>query len=204
MPDIQAYFQQVFITLQSFGPWGVLVFIVVYVAGTLVFIPIILMFVAAGALFGIAGGFLAVSIATVISATGFFLAGRHFSRGWMLTKIATNPKIRKLDDAVTREGWKMVFFIRMSPILPFWVINYGLGLSKIPVLDYMMATWLGMAPGMLLYVCIGSFAGDMVLTGGATHRQPIEWAFMAIGMVIAVTFGIKGSLAIRRILRSPA
>ncbi len=202
MEHIQAVFHDVIGRLDALGPWGPLAFIGVYVAATFVFVPIILMFFAAGILFGVWMGFAVVGIGSVISACLFFLAGRYLSRGWVLKKISKNPKVKKLDDAVSHEGWKMVALLRLTSILPFWVINYGLGLSKIPLSHFAIATAIGMAPGILLNVWIGSYVGEVIFQGNPLNRTPAEWLLVGVSFIAMIVLGCKATFMVKKILNS--
>lgn len=150
--------------------------------------PLPVLTVAAGSLFGGPLGFALASLSSLISAGGVFLAGRYLSRKWLLGKITSSKKIQVLDDAVTDEGWKMVFLLRLTSILPFSVLNYGLGLSKIRFRHYLFATWAGMLTPILLYTYLGTLTGKAVFGKGERQTTFIEWVFFAAGLVI--TFGM--------------
>ena len=92
--------------------------------------------------------------------------------------------------------------LRLSPVVPFNVLNYAFGLTRVSLRDYVVASWIGMMPGTLLYVYLGSIAGDLAGAGGRASRTPAEWAFYAVGLVatIAVTVvrDAPGSAGARR------
>ena len=109
----------------------------------------------------------------------------------MLKKIEKYPKFKAVDTAVAKEGWKIVGLTRLSPIFPFIFLNYAFGLTKISLKDYSIASWIGMLPGTIMYVYIGSLIGDIATLGaGGREKTPIEWIFTIIGLIItvAVTF----------------
>jgi uncharacterized membrane protein YdjX (TVP38/TMEM64 family) len=115
------------------------------------------------------------------------------ARDWAVRKLDGNLKFTALDHAVAREGWKIVGLARLSPIFPFNLLNYALGLTDIPLRHYFLASWVGMIPGIILYAYIGTLAGDLSRIGsGSAMPAPGGWAFEMIGFAatIAVTFYI--------------
>ena len=182
--------------LGSLGPW---LLIPICIAAALI-IPIGILGLAVGAMFGASFGFLLISFSSAVSAALAFLAGRYFTRGWVIKKIEASPKVRAVDDAVTQGGWKIVALLRQTAILPFSVMNYGLGLSKIPFRDYILATWLSMMPGCLLYAYLGSLAGVMVFEGRQPQKTALEWAFFAFGLAVTIGIGVLATQRVRKIL----
>jgi uncharacterized membrane protein YdjX (TVP38/TMEM64 family) len=118
----------------------------------------------AGVLFGVVNSSIAVSIAATLGATCAFLVGRYLPRVWVAKRIANNDKFKAVDEAVAKEGWKIVLLTRLSPVFPFNLLNYAFGLTQVRVRHYFFASWLGMIPGTIMYVYIGSLAG------GRAHR----------------------------------
>ena len=110
--------------------------------------------------------------------------GRYLARGWVSKQLEGKPKFQAIDEAVAREGWKIVGLTRLSPIFPFNLLNYGLGLTQVSLRDYFFPTWIGIIPGTILYVYLGSLASDFATLGaGERSRTPAEWAFYGIGLV---------------------
>jgi uncharacterized membrane protein YdjX (TVP38/TMEM64 family) len=132
-----------------------------------------------------------VSIAATLGATLAFLIGRYFARQWVAARLANYPKFRAIDEAVAQEGWKIVALTRLSPVFPFNLLNYGFGLTKVGLRDYVLASWAGTLPGTILYVYLGSLAGDLtrVATGGA-QRSPAEWALYAVGLLATIAVAV--------------
>lgn len=184
---------------EGLGFFRPFVFIPVYLIGTVLFVPTVVLSLGAGILFGVPMGFFLVSVSSVISEAGFFWAGRYLSRKWVLKKVATSKKTQALYDAVAEGGWKMVILVRLSAILPFSFVNYALGLSKIRFSHYLAASWIGMIPGILLNVYLGSFVGRIMLEG---HRQknPAEWILFAIGLVATLIMTIYASAVVKKVL----
>ena len=200
MTLLQDLFQHALAFFEALGGFGPALFIPICVLATLLFMSSSALAFVAGALFDVPLGFTLVSIAFIISAGGTFLAGRALSQKWMLKKIALDPRTKALDDAVTKEGWKMVALLRQTALLPFVVMNYVLGLSKIPFKDYFLASWLGMIPGHLLYVYLGSVAGDLALDGQPRQRTVMEWVFVGLGAAVTIGLSIRATILVRRAL----
>ena len=192
-------FEQILNMLEGFGFFRPFAFIPIYVIGTMLFVPTVVLSLGAGVLFGVPMGFFLVSVSSLISEGGFFLAGRYLSRAWVLKKVAANKKTQALYDAVAEGGWKMVVLVRLSAVLPFSLVNYALGLSKIRFSHYLAASWIGMVPGILLNVYVGSFVGKIILDG---HRQksPAEWILFAVGLIAMLAMTIYASVVVKKVL----
>ncbi len=175
--------------LAGLGTWGPFIFIGIYIAACVCFIPGTILTLGGGLLFGVVRGSLIVSVAATLGATCAFLVGRYLAREWVAQKIETNPRFKAIDEAVAREGWKIVGLVRLSPVFPFNLLNYAFGLTKVSLRDYFLASWIGMMPGTVMYVYIGSLAGDLARLGsGERSRSPLEWALYAVGL--AATLGV--------------
>src|SRR5262245_42398703 len=163
--------------VRDLGWWGPLVFAAVYAVTGLV-IPGSILTLAAGFAFGVVLGTVVVSAASVTTAALAFWLGRTLARGWVEAKVAASPKFRAIDQAVAENGFKIVLLTRLSPAFPFTLLNYAFGLTKVRFRDYLVASWLGMLPGTVLYVYLGSTAreiADLATEGG--ERPPAQKAF---------------------------
>jgi uncharacterized membrane protein YdjX (TVP38/TMEM64 family) len=164
------------------------------------FLPGSILTVGAGVVFGLLRGFVIVSISATLGATAAFLVGRYLARGWIAGKIEGHPKFKAIDEAVAREGWKIVGLLRLSPVVPFNVLNYAFGVTRVSLRHYVVASWIGMMPGTLLYVYLGSIAGDLAGAGGRASRTPAEWAFYAVGLVATIAVTVFVTRLARRAL----
>jgi len=126
-----------------------LLFVLTYAAACVLLIPASLITVGAGAYWGPAKAFALVSAGSTLGATAAFLLGRTLLRDWARRKAGA------LTGAV---DWKAVFLLRLSPIIPFNVLNYALGATDVPLPHYVLASWLGMMPGTAAYVLLGGAA----------------------------------------------
>ncbi len=161
-------------------------FMLIYIVATVAFLPGSVLTLGAGVVFGILQGAIYVLIGATVGATLAFLIGRYLAREWISTKIAGNQKFRAIDQAVGKEGFKIVLLTRLSPIFPFNLLNYGLGVTGVSLKDYVLAS-IGMIPGTIMYVYIGSLAGSIATIGGETNANPIaQWTIRIIGFMATV------------------
>ena len=171
----------------SLGPWGPLAFVAGYSVAPVVFAPAFLLTIAAGAIFGFVRGVLYVMIGATIGATLAFLTGRYVARQFVEGLLEREPRLRIIDRAVERHGFRLVALLRMSPAVPFVLLNYALGLSRVRLLDYVAAS-IGMLPVVALYVYAGKVAGDIatLASGTAQPRGPLYYALIGLGLVSSV------------------
>ncbi len=157
--------------VEGLGVWGPVVFILGYAVAAVAFIPGSLLTLAAGAIFGLVKGTIYTLIGATLGAAAAFLVARYLARGAIERRIAGNAKFAAIDKAVGREGFKIVALLRLSPIFPFNLLNYSLGLTKVSFLQYFAAS-IAMLPGTLLYVYYGKAAGSLAaVAGGAKTRE---------------------------------
>ncbi|NCN04649.1 MAG: TVP38/TMEM64 family protein [Spirochaetales bacterium] len=184
------------------GWTGRLLFILLYILATVAFLPGSVITLAGGFLFGLGWGTVFVSAGSTIGAALAFLLGRSLLREWIQKKIAGNAQFEAIDRAVASEGWKIVLLTRLSPIFPFNLQNYAYGATQIRLIPYVLASWIGMIPGTIMFVYFGSLAGDVTqLAAGSpdTGGAPV-WIQPTInGLGLVATIGV--TLVITRIAR---
>ncbi len=179
------------------GPFGQAVFVGLYVLACVAFLPGSVLTLGAGAAFGLWKGLLLVSAGSTIGACAAFLTGRYLLRDWVSRRLERFPAFAAVAAAIGVEGGKVVFLTRLSPVLPFNLLNYGYGLTTVGLGEYALASWVGMMPGTFLYVYLGAAAGEAV-KGGARARTPAEWALYAGGLIAtAVAAWLVGRTAKR-------
>jgi uncharacterized membrane protein YdjX (TVP38/TMEM64 family) len=187
-------------SMARLGVAGELLFVLVYIVGCVLLVPGAALTLGAGAVFGLAKGFVLVSAASTLGALAAFLVGRHGLRGWVEGKLSGDARFRELDEAVARSGWKMVLLVRLSPVIPFNLLNYALGLTRIPAVPYALASWAGMLPGTFLYVWLGATAGE--LAAGPREKTPAEWALWGMGLAATAAVSVALAQAARRAMRA--
>ena len=169
------------------GPAGVIAFIAIYVLACVFMLPGSVLTLGAGAVFGVVKGSVICSVAATPGATAAFLVGRYLARDRVAKMIEGNERFRAIDEAVGREGWKIVGLTRLSPVFPFNLLNYAYGITRVSLRDYVLASWIGMLPGGVMYVYLGSLAGSLATLGRqGAGRTPAQWALYGVGLLATV------------------
>jgi uncharacterized membrane protein YdjX (TVP38/TMEM64 family) len=199
--DVTSFLRTVLQTVSDLGPWGPIAFLLVYVAATVLLLPGFILTLGAGFVFGLGWGTALVSASSTLGATASFLVGRYLAREWVAGKMRAFPRFAAVDEAVAQEGWKIVGLTRLSPVFPFNLLNYAFGITRVKLRHYVPASWLGMLPGTVLYVYIGSLAGDLATLGAEGRaRTPQEWAFYVVGLLATAAVTIQVTRLARRAL----
>ena len=185
--------------VEGLGVLGPAVFALGYAAAVVAFVPGSALTLAGGAIFGVVKGTLLVFVAAVLGSSVAFVIARYFARSAVEKRMAGNAQFAAIDRAIGREGRKIAFLLRLSPAIPFVLLNYALGLTRIRFADALLAS-AGMLPGTLLYVYLGSVAGDAASAsaGGAELGQTLVKA-VGLGATAAVTIYV--TVLARRALR---
>jgi uncharacterized membrane protein YdjX (TVP38/TMEM64 family) len=176
------------------GIWGVLLFILVYILAAVLFFPASILTIGAGFIFGLLLGTAIVSIAATAGAALAFLIARYLARDQIERQVANNSRFKRIDRAIGERGAKLIFLLRLSPLIPFNLSNYFFGLTAVSFWPYVLASWIGMLPGTLLYVYLGA-AGKAGLSGAVgqpSGRSPWEYVFFGVGLIatLVVTFWV--------------
>src|SRR3989454_6807357 len=184
--------------IAKLGPWGPVIFVGIYIVATVFFIRVSVLTLGAGAVFGVALGSVCVSISATLGATAAFLVGRYLARDAIAGKIEKNEKFTAIARAVGDEGWKIVFLTRLSPVFPFTLLNYAFGLTRVRLGQYVLASWIGMMPGTVMYVYLGS-----LVNVGAGHRQRTtgEWVLYGVGLLATIAVTIFVTCVARKALQ---
>src|SRR6516164_8449129 len=179
-----------------------LVLIVVFI--TVLLAPGSVLTIGAGFAFGLWKGFLAVSAGATLGASLACLVARFIARERIAAIAERNEKFRKIDKAIGKQGAKLIFLLRLSPVIPFNLSNYFYGLSGVKFWPYVLASWLGMMPGTFLYVYIG-VAGKAAVSataGAEVIKHGWEyWTFMSVGLVATIIVTIWVTKIARDALR---
>jgi uncharacterized membrane protein YdjX (TVP38/TMEM64 family) len=186
------------------GVAGIFIFIGFYAGATVLLVPGSILTIGAGFAFGLWEGFLAVSAGSTLGAALAFLVARFVARHKVETIARQNEKFRRIDNAMGKEGAKLIFLLRLSPVIPFNVSNYFYGLTAVKFWPYMLASWIGMMPGALLYVYIG-VAGKAAVSVAASSEVVSHgwqyWTFTSIGLIATIIVTICVTKIARDALR---
>jgi uncharacterized membrane protein YdjX (TVP38/TMEM64 family) len=187
--------------LRNTGPLGVLLFMAAYIVSTVAFLPGAILTLAAGFAFGPVWGLAVASPASVAGATSAFLLGRTLLRRWAEQRVGESPRLRAIDAAVGREGFKIVLLLRLSPLFPFNLLNYALSLTTVRLRTFVLASFVGMLPGTAMYVYIGSLApaaAELASAGGGGGT--VRTVLYVAGLAATVAVAVIGTRAARRAL----
>ncbi len=183
--------------LESLNAWvadlgfvGMVIFALVYAAATVLMIPGSLLTLAGGAVFGLVPGFFTVWNGATLGAALAFLVSRFLARKRVEAWIQGKPSFSVIDKAVAKQGWKIVFLTRLSPVFPFNFQNYAYGLTSVSFWHYVLASWTGMIPGSFLYVYFGTLGrSGLEAASGAASERTLRLALQVVGLLatLAVT-----------------
>ena len=173
--------------VQGLGSAGLLIYSLVYALAAVLLLPGSILTLAAGAAFGLLPGFGSVLLGATAGAALAFLVSRHLARRRVESWMETKPRFSAVDKAVAKEGWKIVFLTRLSPIFPFNFQNYAYGLTKISFWHYTLASLVGMIPGAFMYVYIGSLGrSSLEAAAGSEGVETLQLVLQIVGLAATV------------------
>jgi uncharacterized membrane protein YdjX (TVP38/TMEM64 family) len=175
--------------VDALGVWGPVVFIAGYAIACVAFVPASLLTLAAGALFGVMRGTVFVLAGATLGSLAAFIIARYLARDWIAARLAKDTRFAAIDAAIAEQGRKVVFLLRLSPVIPFSVLNYALGLTKVRIGDFVLAS-VGMLPGTLLYVYSGKLASVVVGATDATAPAKGPAFYTVLGLGLAATAAV--------------
>ncbi len=189
--------------IRDAGAIGVVAYAVLYVGAAIALLPGSVLTLGAGFAYGAFWGTLLVSPVSTLAATCAFVVSRTFGRSWVERKVAGDPRFARLNRAVERRGLRLVILLRLSPILPFNILNYALGLTSIRTRDYVLGSLIGMLPGTILYVYLGSLvtSASQLASGTLPDAGPAQTAVYWGGLVASIVAAVVVTRMARRALR---
>jgi uncharacterized membrane protein YdjX (TVP38/TMEM64 family) len=189
--------------VQGAGLWGALLFGLVYIPASVLFVPASVLTLGAGFVFGVAKGTVIVSLGSTAGAAAAFFVARTVGHDWAAGRMARFPALDAIGRGVEREAFKVVLLTRLSPLFPFNLLNYAFGLSSVPFKTYLLASWIGMLPGTLMYIYLGAAAQSVAaLLSGELRRTRVQLAMFAAGLVATVAVTTIVTRTARRALRA--
>jgi uncharacterized membrane protein YdjX (TVP38/TMEM64 family) len=187
--------------LRRRGAAGVALFLAVSSVAEIAMVPGSWLTLAAGFAYGPFRGLLVALTASVLGSTAAFLLARTVLREWVTPAQERSVKLRALNNAVSRNGFRLILLLRLSPLIPFNVLNYALGLSDVSLGRYVLASTIGMIPATLMYAYLGSLAtaATSLAEAGAHHgRQQVALAIAGlaatVGAVVVVARAARRAL----------
>ena len=185
--------------LGALGPWGVLLFVVLYILSAITLAPSFLLTVAAGAIYGVWAGSVLVFVSAALGASAAYVIARWLAGSRLLAWLDREPRVMVVRQAVAHEGAWVQFLLRLSPVVPFNLLNYALGLARVRYRDFATAL-IGMIPAILMYTYYGKVVGDVALlaAGVAPPRGREYYVMLVLGMIATVVATTLITRAARR------
>ncbi|MEZ4268487.1 MAG: TVP38/TMEM64 family protein [Myxococcota bacterium] len=192
--------------MRGTGGAGMVAYVGIYALATVFMVPGSLLTLLAGMVYGVGVGVALVVPASLIGATLAALLGRTLLRGWVEGKVAELPRVQALDRAIGREGFKMVALLRLSPVLPFTLLNYVLGITAVPLGTYVLASAVGMFPATVAYVYLGSLIPNVtrLIEGGASSGSTLRTVMLVVGAIATLVLTIWLARVAQRALDAAA
>ncbi len=189
----------VVLKLSELGAWGPVLFILLYVAAAVTLAPAFFLTVAAGAMFGVWRGSLIVFIGASLGASAVYVLGVPMSRSRLMARLTRDRRVAAVRDAVRGEGAWVMFLLRLSPLVPFNILNYALALSGVRYSDFAIAL-IGMIPAIIMYTYYGKVVGDVaaLAAGVAPPRGPEYYALLIVGLIAIIVSTTMITRAARR------
>ncbi len=192
--------------IRGAGVVGVVDYALAYILATLFLLPGSILTAGAGFAYGPVLGTVLVSPVSVLAATLAFVLGRTFARTGVSRRMEQHPRFAAINEAIGESGFKIVFLLRLSPIVPFNLLNYALGVTRVGLRDYVIASSLGMLPGTFLYVYLGSLVTNAseLLSGRrpsvGVWGQVLYWGGLVATMLVTVLITRIARRALNRAL----
>ena len=180
------------------GAIAVVVFAVAYVVAAVLLIPGSALTLGAGFVYGAVWGTVLVVPASLAAAVVAFGIARRFGRSWVAARVERSPKFAALDRAIGRSGFKITLLVRLSPIFPFGLLNYALGVTVIRWRDYFVASAVGMLPGTIAFVYLGSLVTSATELGTGPGRSWLYWVGGAFTIVASIAITAIARASLRR------
>lgn len=197
-----------FDAVQEMQGWGPIVVGVAFIPACLLFLPGSPLTLFGGFAFGSTLGGLArvtacVSIGSTLGAALAFLIGRYLARGMIERRLAAHPRFHAIDEAVGSQGFRIVLLTRLSPAFPFNLLNYAFGLTGVSFRDYVAASWLGMLPGTILFVYVGSTTRQLAdILAGKAQTSAAQQILFYVGLAATLLVTIVLTRIARRALKT--
>lgn len=196
----------VLIWVKGLGFWGPFIFVLLYIPSCVLMFPDILPNTAAGAIWGIFIGAAAVSFGRLLGSTVTFLLARRFSQHWQEQRMAKDPKFAAVAKAIEQQGFRIVLLLRLCPLFPVIMLNYGLGMTQVTLRSYMAGTLLGMIPRTLFVAYAGSGVRSLMdLSSGKALENAgnplLYWGGLVISLIIVVFLANKARTLINEATR---
>jgi uncharacterized membrane protein YdjX (TVP38/TMEM64 family) len=168
------------------------VLVVLYTIACLLLLPGSVVTLAAGFMFGIVWGTVTASLGATLGATAAFIVGRFMIRGWIERHLVTHPGFLAMDRAIGGQGFKIVLLTRLCSLFPYDLMSYLFGLTRVPLGQYVLATWLGRLPETLLFVYLGTTTKSLAdLAAGKVAIGVAKQILFGMGLVAMIAVAVS-------------
>ena len=183
--------------VMSWGAWGAVCYPLLFAACNILLLPGGILAVGGGFFFGLWWGFFIVLVGNLVGTAISFALSRWIARRWFQQKLSRNPTLRALRPVVERESWKIILLSQLHPLFPTSLLNYFYGITRIPFARYMLWASIGRAPGLFLYVYVGTLGQFAVrIMRGKSYPRMIEyWIWGAVFVTTALLLIVLGRMA---------
>lgn len=181
--------------VRAIGPWAPPAYVAAYAVAVICMLPVFLLTMASGAVFGVAEGSLLTLAGASIGGTLAFVLGRTAMRGWVVRSLARHPTLSMIDSVVKRDGLWLMFLLRLSPAVPFVLSNYALGATSVRLRHFVLAM-IGMLPVIGSYAAIGYAS-----SGGLSGDKALPSSMLVLGIAATVVLGILLTRITQRALK---
>jgi uncharacterized membrane protein YdjX (TVP38/TMEM64 family) len=171
---------------QSLGAWAPTVFILIWIVACVLLLPGLPISLVGGLVFGALWGSVWTTVGANLGAASAFLIGRYAARGMVEGWIERNKSLKKIDEGVKQQGWRMLMITRLVPLFPFNIQNYVYGLTDIPFRTYVLVTLPSMIPATIAYNFASGSAREVILSGGQPEAVKKTLLYLAIAAVFFV------------------
>jgi uncharacterized membrane protein YdjX (TVP38/TMEM64 family) len=197
------WLSDIVLRLSHSGPWAPLLFVLAYIVATVTLAPAFLLTVSAGAVFGLWKGTLLVYVSAVAGSSTVFGVASPLARSRLLRWLDRDTRVAAVRRAVVGKGLWVMFLLRLSPLVPYVLLNYALALSGVRYRDFLLAS-VGMFPAIIMYVYYGKIVGDVAVlaSGKGPPRGPAYYALLAVGLIATIVATTVVTRAARKAIES--
>jgi len=207
---VQRWLPRLLEALRDLGPWGLIGLVAIYVPALVLCVPAFILALSAGFLAGalwpdnlllsVVAGTLTVSVGSTIGATVAFQIGRTLARDWVARWVQDRPVFEAVDRAIEAGGLRMAALVRISPLLPFNLLNYALGATRVTLGDFIAGTFLGKLPASIGYVYAGSVAQSFAALSAQPASGALQLALLVVGLIAMMLLALQTARVARRAL----
>jgi len=198
------WLSRLLVQVGQMGGWGVLLFILLYVLAAIAMAPAVVLTVAAGAIYGVARGSAIVFVGASLGGYAAYGVARRLANTRLLRRLDREPRVAVVRHAIGHDSLWVQFLLRLSPIVPFTMLNYALGLARVNLKDFSLAL-VGMLPAIVMYTYYGRVVGDVtaLAAGRIPPRDTFYYVLLGVGLVSTVLASTLIARAAKRALKAP-